>query len=58
MKDKKVITFAAPYIYIYIYAGIKTVTNSSKTIKNIINDKNNGDHIKFDAGVVSILCLG
>ena len=33
------------------------VTQSSKTIKNIINNKNNNTHIKYDAGVFSVVCL-
>ena len=36
----------------------KTVTNSSKTIKNIINNKNDNNHITSDAGDCSIQCLG
>ena len=35
------------YIYIYIY-------KFSKTIKNIINNKNNDTNIKFDEGVLYI----
>ena len=30
--------------------GIKTVTNSSKTVRSMINDKNNNIHIKSEAG--------
>ena len=37
--------------------GIKTVTNSSKTIRNLINDKNNNAHIESRAGIYNILHL-
>ena len=33
------------------------VTNFSKAIKNIINNKNNSTHIKYDAGIYTIQCL-
>ena len=34
--------------------GIKAVTNSWKTIKNIVNNKYNNAHIKSDAGFYAI----
>ena len=39
------------------YLGIKTVTNSSKTIRNLINDKNNNNHMESRVGVYEIACL-
>ena len=36
---------------------IKTITNSSKRIKNVIDNKNDNIHVKSDAGVYSIQCL-
>ena len=36
---------------------MKTVTKSSETIKNIINNENYSIHHKFDVGVYAIQCL-
>ena len=37
--------------------GIKTVSNSTKTIRNSINNENNNTHIKSRLGVYEIPCL-
>ena len=36
--------------------GIKTVTNSLKTINNLINDKNNNNHVESRAGDYELPC--
>ena len=36
---------------------IKVDTNSAKSIKNIIYDKNNNTHIKSDGGIYAIQCM-
>ena len=37
--------------------GIKTVTQSTKTVKNILQNKNNHKHTHSEAGVYTIDCL-
>ena len=37
--------------------GIKIAINSSKTVKNIINDKNNNIHIKSDDDIYAFQCV-
>ncbi len=36
---------------------IRTISDSLKTIKNLINDKNNNIHIKSNVGVYIFQCL-
>ena len=36
---------------------IKTVSNPSKIIRNLINNKNNNTHIEYREGVYEISCL-
>ena len=37
---------------------METITNSSKIIKSIINNKNNNTHIKSDVGITLSSALG
>ena len=39
------------------YEQIKTASNSSKTIKNLINNKNKITHFKSEAGIYAIQYL-